>query len=117
CKPDLAVGAARELDHDAVAGSSRMQELGRGDLQWHERRVEIMFDRHDGFTQQHGAGNDGIAGKMPLGRRMIGVENPLDHLRICSASEPRLAAIWLSDWRGSLPVSLRGKASTKCSGR
>lgn len=84
------------------------------------RRQVHTKARADGlqrFTQQHGPGNDRIAGEMSLCGRMIGREKPLKFSQRYPVPVSSPAMSPASAPRASLPVSLRGSDSTKHRGR
>src|SRR5258708_19617604 len=94
----------------------RTNELGRSDLIRAEVSPETRFDRAQRLAQEERPGNDRISREMPLGRGVIRRESPLDRRQGYPALASR-ATRSSSATRGSLPVSLRGKDSTKQSAR
>ena len=68
--------AAGQLDDHAVARARRVRELGRGDRG--ARAAPRPARDQQCFAQQHGAGNDRVAGEMAPRRRVIGLQHALE---------------------------------------
>src|SRR6266576_460583 len=108
--------APGKIDGHALPRAHRMNELGRSDLIRAEVFPEARFDRAQRLAQQERPGDDRISREMPLCGGVIRREGPLDRRQRYPALASR-ATRSSSATRGSLPVSLRGRDSTKQSGR
>src|SRR6267154_780609 len=108
--------AAGKVDGYALARTHRTKELRRSDLIRAEVFPQARFDRAQRLAQEERPGDDRISGEMPLSRGVIRREGPLDRRQGYPALASR-ATRSSSVTRGSLPVSLRGRDSTRQSGR
>src|SRR5713226_2123270 len=109
--------APGKVDGYALTRTHRANELGRPDLIWAEAFPQTRCDRAQRFAQQERPGDDRIAREMPLCGGVIRREVALERRQRYPALAASRVTRSSSAIRGSLPVSLRGRDSTKQSGR
>src|SRR5204863_10104984 len=104
------------VDGYAIARAHRTHERGLLDLIRAEVLPQTRLDRAQGLAQQERPGNDWISRKMPLRSGVIRGAGPLDRRQHYPALASRSTRS-SSAFRGSLPVSLRRRDSTRQSVR
>lgn len=84
-----------ELDHDPFARPRRAQKFGRPNVDNRETGIEFRRDGLHGFVQQHRAGDDGIAGKMPSRGRVIAGKRQLGSSQVLTRFSRKVGGKYL----------------------